>query len=303
VTLVLAVHGRESIWLVADRRLSYGGRRPPIDDAMKVVDLETIDGKGLIAYAGLGATGRGTQPSQWICAILRGRGGLSFEQALQFVADAATRELPKHLSAMPVALHNIIIPAHLRNGGRKMYSIDNRINCLGVHEYRFTSHRLGSPDGPSVPIGVAGTGGLYLASRGGAFARELLNLVRANDRGSLSDIGLADYLAGLNWTAHRGVRDGTVGPRCVVVWRRIRQTRLPGGGHQFYTGVDRESGGGSIPAIANGMDVRSLVSVLWDTHVPEMRRALLAREEPRLDQDEVNRRLAALPSDPDDKLR
>jgi hypothetical protein len=81
MTLVLSVHSRDSLWLVVDRRLSYGARRPPIDDAVKVMNLETTDGVGLLAYAGLGATPRGTQPSEWMSAVLRGRGGLTFEQA------------------------------------------------------------------------------------------------------------------------------------------------------------------------------------------------------------------------------
>ena len=55
MTLVFSVHSRDSLWVVADRRLSYGGRRPPIDDAVKIMDLETTDGHGVLAYAGLGA--------------------------------------------------------------------------------------------------------------------------------------------------------------------------------------------------------------------------------------------------------
>jgi hypothetical protein len=79
VTLVLSVHSRNSLWLVVDRRLSYGGCLPPIDDAVKVMILETTDGVGLLAYAGLGATSQRTQPSEWMSAVLRGRGGLTFE--------------------------------------------------------------------------------------------------------------------------------------------------------------------------------------------------------------------------------
>jgi hypothetical protein len=33
---------------------------------VKFMNLETIDGVGLLAYAGLGATARGTQPSDWM---------------------------------------------------------------------------------------------------------------------------------------------------------------------------------------------------------------------------------------------
>lgn len=98
MTLVLSVHGRDSLWVLVDRRLSYADGRLPIDDAMKVMHLETDDGTGLLAYAGLGATPRGTQPSEWMSAVLRGRGGLTFEGALGALSDAANRELPKHLA-------------------------------------------------------------------------------------------------------------------------------------------------------------------------------------------------------------
>jgi hypothetical protein len=64
MTLVLSVYSRDSLWLVADRRLSCAGRRPPSDDAVKVMNLETTDGVGLLAYAGPGATSKGAQPSE-----------------------------------------------------------------------------------------------------------------------------------------------------------------------------------------------------------------------------------------------
>jgi hypothetical protein len=110
VTLVLSVHSRDSLWLVVDRRLSYGGRRPPIDDAVKVMHLETTDGVGLLAYAGLGATSQGTQSSEWINAVLRGRERLTFEQALGVLSAAANKELPKYPARMPGGAHFIIIP-------------------------------------------------------------------------------------------------------------------------------------------------------------------------------------------------
>jgi hypothetical protein len=60
MTLVLSVHNRDTMWVVVDRRLSYGRGRRPVDDAVKVMSLETTDGVGLLAYAGLGATSNGT---------------------------------------------------------------------------------------------------------------------------------------------------------------------------------------------------------------------------------------------------
>ena len=142
MTLVLSLHSRDSLWLVVDRRLSYGGRRRPIDDAVKVMNLETTDGVGLLAYAGLGATPKGTQPSDWMSAVLRGRGGLRFEHALGILSTAANKELPKHLARTPSGAHFIIIPAFVRNVDSRLYTIDNVVDSrTGKHWYRYTSHQ------------------------------------------------------------------------------------------------------------------------------------------------------------------
>lgn len=101
---------------------------------MRVLDLATLD-VGVLAYAGLGATSSGTQPSQWMSNVLRAHGGLQFEQALSVLADAASRELPRHLARM--------VDPWTRE-----------------HRFRFTSHvRTSDPGAPSVGIALAGTGG------------------------------------------------------------------------------------------------------------------------------------------------
>jgi hypothetical protein len=72
MTLVLSVTGPESIWTVADRRLTYHDREPR-QDARKIMFLETTNGLAILAYAGLGETGQGTEPADWMSAVLRGR--------------------------------------------------------------------------------------------------------------------------------------------------------------------------------------------------------------------------------------
>ena len=62
VTLIVAVTSPESIWMVGDRRISFPSG-PPKDDGYKIMALETTDGVALLGYAGLGLTGRGTQPA------------------------------------------------------------------------------------------------------------------------------------------------------------------------------------------------------------------------------------------------
>jgi hypothetical protein len=308
MTLVLSVHSRDSLWLVVDRRLSYGGHRPPIDDAVKVMNLETTDGLGLLAYAGLGATSRGTQPSEWMSAVLRGRGGLTFEQALGILSAAANKELPKHLASMPGGAHSIIIPAFVRGVGPRLYSIDNVVDGkTGRHRYRYTSlQRTAVPGSPPPRIAVGGTGGIYLAQKDRGWLRALLRLVDAHDRGKVSDYLIADQLARLNYEAYQGVRDGTVGPRCIVVWRRRPDARRPasGGGHRSYTGIERDRDSHGIPTIVNGMDVRSLVGVLTNHFLSRSAdHGLGASMTFDIDEAELNRQLAKLPDEPDEKLR
>jgi hypothetical protein len=89
VTLVLTVNGPETLWMVADRRLSYDGR-PPSDFARKVMVLETTDGLAILGYAGLGATAQGNQPADWMSAVLRGINA-PLEQSLGIIADAKSQ--------------------------------------------------------------------------------------------------------------------------------------------------------------------------------------------------------------------
>lgn len=308
MTLVLSVHSRDSLWLVVDRRLSYGTSRPPVDTAVKVMNLETPDGVGLLAYAGLGATPRGTQPSEWMSAVLRGRGGSTFEHALGALAAAANKELPRHLARMPGGGHFIIIPAFVRGVGCRLYSIDNVVDRRTKrHWYRYTSHqRTAEPGSPSVRLAVGGTGGIYLALKDGSWQRALLSLVNAHDRGKVSDQVIADQLASLNYEAHQEVRDGSVGPRCIVVWRRRPDARggAPGGGHQFYTAIDRDQDSATIPTIANGMDVQGIAGVLMTAFQARVAsHGLRSGAAFDIDTDGMNRLLAKLPFEPDEKLR
>lgn len=308
MTLVFSVHSRDSLWVVVDRRLSYGGRRPPVDDAVKIMDLETIDGHGVLAYVGLGATSKGTQPSEWMSAVLRGRGGMTFEQTLGVLAGAATRELPKHLASVPGGGHFIVIPAFVRGIGARLYSIDNVVNPkTKEHWYRYTSHqRTAEPGSSSIRIGAAGTGGEYIIrNKDRTWARALLSLVNQHDRGKISDHLIADQLAELNYEAHRAVRDGSVGPRSIVVWRRRPDARrgTPGGAHQFYTGVNRDRDSAPIPTIGNGMDVQALAGIFMKQFQRQIADHGFTSDGFNFDGDEMNRLLAGIPDQPDEKLR
>jgi hypothetical protein len=307
MTFVLSVHSRDSLWVVADRRVSYGGRRPPIDDAVKVMQLETTDGVGLLAYAGLGATSRGTQPSEWMSAVLRGRRGLTFEQALHVLAAAVNEQLPKHLASMPYGGHFIIIPAFVRGVGPRLYSIDNVVNRkTGQHWYRFASHQQTAlPGSPCPRLATAGTGGINLARKDKGWQRALFNLVDAHDRGKVSGYLIADQLARLNEEAHREVRDGTVGPRCIVVWCRRPGARraAAGNGHIFYTGVERDPVSDGIPTIMDGMDAQSIAGAFMKLILGQSSNHVLSAAPLDINSAELTRLLAELPTEPDEKLR
>lgn len=275
------------------------------------MELETADGVGLLGYAGLGATAVGTQPSAWMSAVLRGRPGLGLEQALGVLSDTANEQLPRHLLRMPGPAHAIIIPAFLRGVGARVYSIENALDpANGQHWYRYTSHMQNkTPDSLTMwppRIALGGTGGVHLARKRRLWERELLRLVGAHERGRVSDVLVADRLAELNYQVHLEVSDGTVGPRCIVAWRRRPDGRRAsqGGSHECYTGTKRERYAVGFPTVRNGMDMHSIVGVL----MREVERTVglgFSHSEAvtRLDKDELNRRLAELPVNPDERLR
>jgi hypothetical protein len=311
VTLVLSIHGRDTLWLLVDRRLSYGRGRRPREDATKVLNLATKDGVGLLAYAGLGATRRATEPSKWMTAVLRGRGGLTFEQALSVLSEAANRELPRHLADLedPAHLrpHFIVVPAFVSHIGPRLYGVDNVVDIrTGRSVYRCVSHqRTTEPGAPSIKLAIAGTGGDYLAKRRQQWERPLRRLIKAHDRGRVADHVVADHLARLNFEVHQGVNNGSVGPRCIVVWRQRPDGRHgPGGAHFSYTGVTRDRNSGAIPTIVDGMDIGAHANVML-RHLTSGGRTGFAEPDlqGRLDPDVLNKLFDALPSDPDEGLR
>jgi hypothetical protein len=55
--------------------------------------LETTDGVAILGYAGLGATAGGTEPADWMAAVLRCR-NFPLEQSLGILADAMKAQMP-----------------------------------------------------------------------------------------------------------------------------------------------------------------------------------------------------------------
>jgi hypothetical protein len=273
MTLILAANSRESIWMLADRRLSYRNR-PPNEDGRKMMFLETTDGVAILGYAGLGATIKGTEPADWMSAVLRGR-NLPLEQSLGELAGAMQRQFPRHfrLPKDVPAGHNIVIPSFL-NGESRLYTIDLAFAPdRGSFGFRYTRHVVNALSGRpqrTPRVGLAGSGALFLA-RDRRWMRELLRLVRACDLRRVSPRVVADHLASVNDLAHRNTADGSVGPRCIVAWRHNKLGVHKGaGGHQFYDGIVRTGDSSALPTIGNGMDIRALVQAMMPHMMSQM---------------------------------
>jgi hypothetical protein len=270
--------------------------------------LETTDGTAILGYAGLGTTALGTEPADWMSAVLRGR-NLPLEPSLAVLAEALKKQFPRHMLRIaglgPLA-HNVFVTAFLAKEPR-LYTIDLVFAPdRKSYAFRYTRHVLEKP-GLAVPrtprFGIAGSGAQYLA-RDTKWVRRLLRMVRAHDRDQVPAHAVADHLASLNNEVHFGIGDRSVGPRCIVAWRhRKGGVRNGGGAHQFYTGTTRDSGSSGLPIIGCGMDVRGLLDFMrprWMKQIDAMRAGQLALE---WDKDEINAELAQLPDKPDETLR
>ncbi len=279
-------------------------RRVVCDDARKVMLLETTDGVAILGYTGLGETRSGTQPADWMSAVLRGRNAL-LEQSLAILADAAKRELPLHLFGIP---HSIVATAFVGKEAR-VYSIDLHAPPGKPMAFRYTRHVHNPSPIPSPPLthptAIGGSGAQWLIGDNlwPRERRELLRLARACDRQKVSPHAVADRLATINFRVHQA--EPTVGPRCVVVWRHRKQGVHKGGGaHQFYGGVAREHDGadGQLPTIANGGDVSALLRAIMP-QIMEQMAALEAGKPMEIDNDKMNAELAKLPDTPHERLR
>lgn len=305
MTLVVAVTGPESIWLLADRRLSFAGR-PPKDDGRKVMFLETADGVAIFGYAGLGATAGETEPADWMSRVLRGR-NLPLEQSLAILAGAMQRELPRHMLRMPgkgAPGHHVIIPAFVGDEPR-LYSIDlNFASDRKSYNFRYTRHMVGQPSAiaPRPPrLAIGGSGALHL-KRDTSWIRKLLRVANACDRSKISPRPVADHLAALNNDAHHAVTD--VGPRCIVAWRyRKGGVHDGGGGHQFYTGSVRDPISLSLPTITRGADLSAIVGAIAARTPKKLEAMLKGEPAPDVDVDDINAALARLPREPNEDLR
>lgn len=284
--------------MATDRRLSAPGHRPK-DDARKMIFLEAADGVSILGYSGLGATMKGTEPSDRMSAVLRGR-KLPLEQCLSTLAGALRRELPSHMPRDLLSEHHVIVPSFV-NDEPRLYAIQLALSP-DRREQSFRWHRIASEIGARPPrIALSGSGSPRLLGNR-LWVRELLRLVRKHEQGRISALAVADFLAATNLRV--SASEPTVGASCIVAWRYSKGgPKKGGGGHHAYSGNARV-GTPMLPIISGGMDVAAIAKVLMEHAAPQLKAALEAGVAPEsVDRDLLNKALARLPHQPDEKLR
>jgi hypothetical protein len=307
MTLVLTINGPDTIWMVADRRISYANR-PPKEDARKFISLDTTDGRALIGYAGLGETAGGTEPADWMNAVFRGRSG-TVEQSLEGLAAAMGRQLPVHLASLPKnfgATHDVIATAFVNDEAR-LYTINifptQNPKHFNVNLRRHIANGPHSTKLRTPRFAVAGSGSSVIA-RDKASLRSVLKLVRECDALRVSPEVVADQLAAINQLVHLNAPRSSVGHKCIVIWRhRSSGPRQGGGGHQAYNGTQREDMTEPVPTISNGMDVLAIVRATLPLVLAEHHAFETTGISPGLDGNAMNAAVAKLPTKPDERLK
>ena len=130
-------------------------------------------------------------------------------------------------------------------------------------------------------------------------------MLKANDKGRVCDLYVADALASISLECHENTPDGSVGPNSIVIWRRRPGVKhLPGSAHQSYAGLNRDREMPGVPSVANGLDVGAIFDVITELFSAQRSKADFdpAAALSALP-DELNRRLADQPEWPDDRLR
>lgn len=301
MTLIVGVLGRETAWLVADRRLSFQNA-PPRDDARKIALIEGTDGAAILGYAGLGKTAHGSEPGAWMAAAVRGYRG-TVEELLGVIANAALAELPRHLRAMPEGFskHTTIIPAMVGDEPRFYEIHANLPDARDEVQVTWTRPTYLINGVHRHPKLMACGSGAQRVFRVKGFHRPIFRLIKQYEKGRIGAHIVADALAALNSRVAQG--DRSVGPSSIVAWRNSK-TRGPifgGGGHQFYEGLERVNSL-ALPTVAMGMPVDAIAELTM-RHVLSMAQANAKGEPPAFDERALDDALARLPTKPDPRLK
>jgi len=215
------------------------------------------------------------------------------------------QQFPRHLSQIPnleLRNHFVLIPAFLGNS-KKLYSIKLKNKGKGkgfeVKLDGFEKGYVGTKEG----INIIGSGEEYFKSDL-SWQSHLLKLIKAYDLGKIPASEVANYFASLNFKAHKGNPDNSVGPNCIVAWRNKKpDTHKQGSGQFFYKKESRKESSDPLPQIAIGIDIGALIEAI-DPIVQKTFDALDAGEkDPKIDKKEMDEALAKLPKKPKEDLK
>lgn len=305
MTFVLARTGEKSIWLMADTRLTASSGASFHDDGVKLLALDVPEGPCLIGYAGLGSTSAGTQPSEWMARVLTGV-NLTLEQSIDTIARAMTEQFPQHSGATPnraIVNHQVVAVAFSEKRARRFIIrlVPNQIGDGSA--FRWTEI-LSSEDQPflatgsfrAIPLEV-GSEFSFLRGWAEEELKRIEGLVKEAEEGRLPYHEVAKEFARLNYRIHS--EDDTVGPKCTVIYRY----RDGGGSHVAFDGME-PGGSGAMESMSHGMNMGKICEILLEHMSPIMSEMMRTGDNaPIFPEAEVNRKLAKLPSTPDEEFK
>ena len=205
MTLVYAAQTKRSVWLMTDRRLSYGdSKRAPHDDGVKQCHIYTEDGIVMLGYAGLGKTSVGIQPSTWMAGIFNGLKG-TVPEHLELLKLRMLEQLPKHFkkikSKEDVLLQPVIAPA-IVNGKTRIFVVQfsayrahkRNLGIVAIPQYtnkltgfKYNCCDLATGSGQREPFKI-----------GNSWRRELFNRLKLFDNAKVDGNYVAEHLNILN---------------------------------------------------------------------------------------------------------
>lgn len=293
MTLTIGAITRDEIWMVCDRRLSFLDKGP-IDDAIKVFELVATDGVMLVSYAGLGITVGGMQPSEWLSNSLRNL-EVTINQALGLIADNVEKYFAPQMRtvAWSSPFHWFHIVTRVGDQTSAYYIALARHPATGqIHiEKKVALVDLRRKRGPKKHIQVFGT------TLSKWEFRALCRALSERAGGRLSPSATAKQLGAVNFEVFSRLKEKTVGPRCVVVFK----DKLGGGQTWFYTGTQQDRTTPGIPAVTQGIDMQALFAGVVQegmarakAHEAEMREAM-ARKDHKTIQDLLMKQLENFP--------